>query len=342
MFRNLKLWYFLYWGIFISAFTLVYASYDGKYTGTLLLNLIRLPFMVLISFLLFSPYSRLSSFSQTVKVISFLLLIPASALLSRYLFGIWVFPHYFSGEYTFTFWNFSKLFNQILVITAGVSGFGTLTYLIEKSTWKANQRKLSEEKRRAELNFYKAQVHPHFLFNTLNGIYSESLKKSDTVPDLILKLSELLRFMLYECDKPLIPLSHELKVIRNYVELEQLRYGQRLIVKLNLPNALEARPWMISPLIFLGFVENAFKHGVSAQPEDSFIEIDVELVYGMAALTVVNSKFENTPDTLGFKKGIGLENIKAQLDLIYPEKYSLIQQEKGNDFVTKLKIPLSE
>jgi hypothetical protein len=342
MFQRIRLWHLVYWVIFVSVFTVVYASYDGRYLGTLSLNLIRLPFMVLISFLLFSAESRMSTFSQLAKVSAFLFLLVSAVLVSRFLFGQWVFPHFFSGDYTFNFWNASALFNQTLVIAAGVSGFGTVTYLIEKSKWNANRIRLAEEKRMAELNFYKAQVHPHFLFNTLNGIYSESLKKSKTVPDLILKLSELLRFMLYECDKPLIPLSNELKVIRNYVELEELRYGKRLNVKMKLPDANEISAYTISPLIFLGFVENAFKHGVSAQLKDSFIEIEVALNKGLASLIVINSKFENTPDSLGSKKGIGLENIKAQLDLIYPDRYTLIQNEKGNAFVTQLKIPLSE
>lgn len=328
----------LYWTLFVLLFTSVYASYDGRWMGTLLLNLIRLPFMLGIAYLAFHRNFHLPPLPMGIRVGLTLILIVGSALLSRLIFGEFVFPAYFEGDYSFQYWNLSALFNQAFVISAGVAGYGSIVYFVEKSKWTRRREELISEKKVAELNFYRAQVHPHFLFNTLNGIYAESLKKDGKTPELILKLSGLLRFMLYECNRNYVPLENELKVLHDYVSLEKLRYGNRLDVQLSVDPSVN-REISIPPLVFLAFVENAFKHGVSAQPEDSFIHINILADEEDLTLKVKNTAYLNQKDNTGYQEGIGLRNINRQLDLIFEDRYSLIQETEGGVFSTELRIP---
>jgi len=328
----------LYWTLFVLLFTAVYASYDGRWMGTFLLNLIRLPFMLGITYLAFHRNFHLPPLPMGIRVIMTLILIIGSALLSRLIFGKLVFPTYFAGDYSFSYWNLSSLINQAFVISAGVAGYGSIVYFIEKSKWSKRREELISEKKSAELNFYRAQVHPHFLFNTLNGIYAESLKSHGKASELILKLSDLLRFMLYECNRPYIPLRQEIKVLEDYVALEKLRYGERLDLSLTVDPELNGETQM-PPLIFLAFVENAFKHGVSAQPDESFIDILVQGEKDDILLTVKNTAYTNQKDKTGFQEGIGLSNIKRQLELIFEDRYSLNQDNENGIFITELRIP---
>jgi len=295
--------------------------------------------MLGIAYLAFNRTFRLPSLPMGIRIGITLMLIIGSALLSRLLFGKLVYPFFFQDDYTFTFWSLSSLFSQAFVISAGVAGYGSLIYFVEKSKWSQRRDELISEKRTAELNFYRAQVHPHFLFNTLNGIYAESLKSNGNTSDLILKLSELLRFMLYDCNRDFIPLKSELKVLNDYVSLEKLRYGDRLEVGFSVDSSLDGET-PIPPLIFLAFVENAFKHGVSAQPDDSFIDIRIEADKDDLLLKVKNTAYKNQMDKMGYQKGIGLRNINRQLELLFNERYSLMQNNENGIFKTELRIPV--
>jgi len=329
----------LYWVLFIGLFTAVYASYDGRWIGTLLLNLIRLPFMLGIAYFAFHRNVGLRKLPNWIKFILTLLLMVTSAFISRFIFGRVVFPTFFRGDYSFEFLNFTALFNQAFVMTAGVAGYGTMVYLREKSVWSKRREELIHEKKEAELSFYRAQVHPHFLFNTLNGIYAESLRSEGNAPDLILKLSELLRFMLYECNRRTIALKTELQVVENYIALEKLRYGDRLDVRLEIEPELNVQT-TIPPLIFLGLVENAFKHGVSAQPDESSVLIRIKSVDTELICLVENTDFAEQKDPTGYQRGIGLRNIRRQLELIYEDRFILSQRRENGMFITQLQIPI--
>ena len=330
----------LYWVLFIGLFTVVFAKYEDRWEGTLWLNLVRLPFMIGIAYLAFHRNFNLAWLTPWVKFLLILLLIVASAFVSRFIFGRFVYPVYFKDGYTFIYLNFNALFNQAFVMTAGVAGYGTMVYLMEKSLWSKRREELLHEKKEAELNFYRAQVHPHFLFNTLNGIYAESLRPQGNVSVLILKLSELLRFMLYECNQDAIALKTELNVIENYIALEKIRYGDRLDVRFEIEPEINLDTEM-PPLIFLGLVENAFKHGVSAQPAESSVLIRIQSISGELRCLVENTDFAEQKDHAGYQRGIGLQNIRRQLELIYGERFTLSHQRKNGIFITELHIPNS-
>lgn len=182
---------------------------------------------------------------------------------------------------------------------------------------KEKEKKLVKEKLEAELKFLRTQTNPHFLFNTLNNIYALARKKSDDTADVVMKLSKLLRFMLYESKNRSIALVDELRVLKDYIELERIRYNERLTI--NFTESIDNEKQPIAPLILLPFVENAFKHGAGETRFNSFICIHVLLNKGQLIFTIENSKDENGEEMI--RENIGLSNVRRQLELMYPDHH---------------------
>lgn len=200
---------------------------------------------------------------------------------------------------------------------------------------------LVKEKLDAELKFLKGQIHPHFLFNTLNNLYSITLQESPRASELVMKLSTFLDYMLYEANVARVPLRKEIEQMKNLIELEQLRYGNRLQVAFSTRGDISHK--FVPPLLMLPFVENAFKHGVSREIELSFISIDFTVKENRLVLHVENSKGGLAPNNEEISKGIGLKNVQRRLELIYgPKKYELQVFDEEETFMIILKIPLFE
>ena len=192
------------------------------------------------------------------------------------------------------------------------------------------QLKLKEQ----ELNYLKMQIHPHFLFNTLNTMYGFALKKADETPEMILKLSNLLDYLLYQVDKPFVLLNEEINHINDYIELEKMRFNETLDINfqtIHIPSDAK-----IAPMLLLPFVENSFKHG---SLKNAILNINIKLFYEKSNLIF---EIENTssPDS-NSEKGIGLENIKKRLDLLYKDDYSLKIENKNGVFKVKLNLVVS-
>jgi LytS/YehU family sensor histidine kinase len=199
---------------------------------------------------------------------------------------------------------------------------------------------LKNEKQRAELNFLKAQIHPHFLFNTLNNLYALTLKKSDQAPETVLKLADMLDYMLYQCDAKSVPIEKELALLDNYIALEKLRYGDRL--ELSFEKEIDDLHCHIAPLILLSVVENAFKHGASGDAADPHIEMKVQLRNKRLFFRVFNTKPEGqvSSDKIQ-KKGIGTNNVRRQLELVYPDQFTVETNELEDSYETILTIDLT-
>ena len=189
---------------------------------------------------------------------------------------------------------------------------------------KEKEKNLVKEKLEAELKFLRTQTNPHFLFNTLNNIYALARKKSDETADVVMKLSKLLRFMLYESKNNSITIAEELRVLNDYIELERIRYNERLTILFTRSIDDETQP--IAPLILLPFVENAFKHGASETRFTSFIYIHVQLLRGQLIFTIENSKEDEGKEPI--RENIGLSNVRRQLELMYPEHHIDLDIEK--------------
>ena len=237
---------------------------------------------------------------------------------------------YFTAMPTTKF-TISVLVRHILINYPTIVGLALSIKLLK--TWYLKQQEtvqLTREKINAELQLLKAQVHPHFLFNTLNNIYSFILNGSSRAPEMIKKLSALLNYILNECDRPLVPLSKELSLIRDYMELEKIRYGDKLSMTLHIQGDPAGK--MISPLLLIPFVENSFKHGTSRMLTHPWVKLEISIENDILNFSISNNKPQQTNGTTA-KKGIGLNNVKKRLHLLYPGAHSLhiIENEMSYD-----------
>lgn len=215
--------------------------------------------------------------------------------------------------------------------------FGIIKHIYNYIKLKQAAQQLRIEKQQAELNYLKSQTNPHFLFNTLNNIYSLARDKSDLAPESILRLSKILRFMLYEAGGKYIAIDQELKIMSDYIALEQLRYDDSLRVSFN--HDIEDMKQALPPLLLIPLVENAFKHGVSETRDQPFVDIHLS-VNKRQLLFVVKNSIEEFPGEGKGKENIGLSNLRRQLELLYTEYNLSIQQEKYV-FIATLKINLA-
>jgi sensor histidine kinase YesM len=217
-----------------------------------------------------------------------------------------------------------------------VSGVAiTLKLLRIQLTAREREKNLIKEKLEAELKFLRHQTNPHFLFNTLNNIYALARKRSEQTAEVVLRLSKLLRFMLYESKTDLITIADELKVLDDYIELEKMRYDRLTI---HFQRDIDESTQKIAPLLLLPFVENAFKHGASESRFDSFIRIQVQLQKGRLTFTIENTKENHTSGEI--RDNIGLCNVRRQLELMYRE-YDLQLQNEPQIFTVRLYINLT-
>lgn len=198
---------------------------------------------------------------------------------------------------------------------------------------------LQKENTESQLQLLKAQIHPHFLFNTLNNIYSYTQDTSPTAARLITRLSDLLRFILYEGSQPIIPLDKELKMIQNYIALEKIRYGNTLDIDIQLPE--RTNNLYIAPLLLLPLVENCFKHGTSNMLEQPWISLHITLDNTQMQMKLLNGKM-NTHEEKKDDIGIGIQNVKKRLALLYPGKNSLTITNEEEIFIVNLKIELEQ
>lgn len=195
-------------------------------------------------------------------------------------------------------------------------------------------KEMERQKLESELQSLKSQINPHFLFNTLNNIYSLALDNSAKTPEMILKLSELMRYIIYDCREVTVPLRKEIEFIKNYISLEQLRLGEKTKVTFESDINGEVK---IAPLLFINFLENAFKH--SSKSEGSFIHVYLKQISEKVVDFIVeNSKDSDDIQEYNPYSGIGLENVKKRLELLYPKCYELDIEKNINIFRIKLTI----
>jgi LytS/YehU family sensor histidine kinase len=202
-----------------------------------------------------------------------------------------------------------------------------------------DMQEISRQKLEAELKMLRSQIQPHFLFNSLNSIYALSLKKSDEAPEMIIKLSGILDYLLYECDAELVLLEKEITVIENYIELQSIRFGDKLNLKFQVEG--EVGDIKIAPMLLLPLVENSFKHGVDAKRINAWVHISLDVFAERMVFNISNSLSEKgTKDKE--HGGIGLTNLKKRLNLLYPERYSFELTEDVDKFEINLEIELNE
>jgi sensor histidine kinase YesM len=279
-----------------------------------------------------------------LTIIFVVLSFAVTASLSVLISGIIIGPIRSFYQYHYAYSNYVSV-SFAMAFMAGLRGgitVGGLAAAIKlmKHWYVEGQRnlQLQKENTEAQLQILKAQVHPHFLFNTLNNIYSKTQNTSAAASEMIFGLSDILRYMLYECDKPLVPLSQELKMTQEYIDLERVRYGNKLELHAELPKATEG--YFIAPLMILPFIENCFKHGASTILDRPWINLTITIDGDEMAMKLLNGKSQENVQVNGH--GIGIENAKKRLALLYPGKHQLTIQEDREVFIVILKLRLEK
>jgi len=270
-------------------------------------------------------------------LLSLIVLIILFAWINYNFFDKWsakVFPDYFFISY-FTFREVVLFFTVYIIIT--------MLLKLSKSWFQVSwlQKELLEkEKQKAEveLKALKAQINPHFFFNTLNSIYSMALDKDARLPGTVLQLSELMRYFIYGSKDNFISLEKELIVVNDYIALQKIRSGEQLSVQINKDG--EVSEQKIAPLLLITFLENAFKHGAKGSSENTFIRLDIKVERDKLNFVVENNKGIIDEVNIGEYNGLGLENVKRQLEFFYPGKNLMKKKEQPDSFNVALKLSL--
>lgn len=227
----------------------------------------------------------------------------------------------FPGYYFIAFYGFTDILEF-------VAAYLLITSLLKLSKgWFEQQEiqrllnRLEKEKLDAELSALKSQVNPHFLFNSLNNLYSLALDQDARTPGIILRLSQMMRYLLYESNVPLVPLQKEIEHLRNFIEMQKLRTGEGAKISFEVEGEVEKI--QVAPLLFLPLVENGFKHGIKGETADAFISMLLKIEPNRLIFKVENNKGtvdEVEPEQF---KGVGLQNLKRRLELLYPGRHWL-------------------
>ncbi len=323
IFRYRFLWHLLFWAGVFSIYWLNGAGITGSYYHEFILGLALLPARILGTYSFI--YLILPLAIEKKKFILFGILV----MVHFFIYGFLIYLSYYLINPYPEIYDFTQhsLLNPGKFATKAVSDYvvpAMAAAILIFKKWYLDQlksKKLTEEKIAAELNFLKSQVHPHFLFNTLNNLYALTLIKSDKASDIVLKLSDLMDYMIYKSNDTFVPLAKELEIINGYIELEKMRYNQRLDLQYEIKG--ETGIHQIAPLILLPFVENCFKHGSSKDRIKPTIHINVDIEPDFLLLKAVNSIPPEKKNGLSDNKGIGLKNVKRRLELIYPKKHEL-------------------
>ncbi len=295
--------------------------------------IIHIPYVYLLFYLLYDPSRRAIKPYWTALWIG--LVVVLVVVLHRLLITYIILPYIYGDTELEKPFPVNRILSSFLNLLT-LSALAVMAKQYRMSLrWKEREKNLEKEKLEAELKFLRTQTNPHFLFNTLNNIYALARKKSDFTADVVMKLSKLLRFMLYESKKEFITLAEELRVLDDYIELEKIRYNDRL--KLSFTREVDNEQQPIAPLILLPFVENAFKHGASETRFESSIDIRVRLNKSQLAFHISNSKEDNGQEEI--VESIGLGNVRRQLELMYPQ-HELKIQHSPQSFEVNLTINL--
>lgn len=343
-----------YWQQIKLQFNAIFKRYRFLFHILLIVALWRLDNLDAVQKDVKAPFAYLMCFSL-LQIYAFLLLVIPFARVLKSRWMIWI-----GFSINFVFWvvlstNLANLFFEkgTLQTTLGIYiGFFTASILsflsyyyfldlfIQQKDFNTYRNKL-EQKIVAENKFLKTQINPHFLFNTLNNIYAQSLVQPADAVATIEELKHLLQYMLYDCDNDFVLLSDEIAFLKSYIKLEEIRNKQSKIDLRFKVSGIIAKQ-KIAPLILVNFIENAFKHGVKSNVDNAFVRIQIYVYDNSFTMMVDNSKptIEKESSILNIDKGIGIENVQKRLALLYPNRHTLNFSSTAEQYTASLKIKL--
>lgn len=333
-----------YWIFYVLFFTVQRFAFYGysDFVPNFKLNLAYLPNILIFTYII-TEYVIPRLFFRNKVLIPVLVLITIVLVepFFAYLIRIYIIePYIYNDHRVYSLYNY---LTAILIFVFGIVPVAGLKISRQMRSEYLHHEKVEHDKLEAELKLkdselqlLKGQIQPHFLFNTLNNLYSLAIEKSDKTPDLVLRLSELLSYITYECSAEKISLSKEIEFIKSYIELQKLRYDENNI-KLKVSGNINS--WQIAPMILHTFIDNSFKHGAEQDTGSPWIKIAIELKENVLLFTVVNStkQYEKGNERMS---GIGIKNAVKRLELIYPGSHELVINNSKNRFSVLLRIEL--
>lgn len=333
-------YHILFWVIYFIFNFFRFGSINNDYWYSLKSNLVEFPLNIIITY--FTIYYLIPTYIVKKKYIQFFIFFILSLIIFYFIRtslnyvlvtrSIW--PEAQGNQEALSLIHFIEvMIGSVYVIALASAIKLTFDWISEKS----RNESLQKEQLQTELSFLKSQIQPHFFFNTLNNLYALVIKKSPNAANVVMKLSEIMQYVLYEVKESKISLMKSINYLYSYLELEKLRYGDR--VKSNISIEGDIDDIEIPPLLFLPFLENCFKHGTNHQ-KDIKVNINFVVRDNFLYFTIENNFEKRTDQNL--KHGIGIENVKRRLELLYGSSYKLLTRTKGNLFIVKLKLPLNE
>jgi two-component system, LytTR family, sensor histidine kinase AlgZ len=328
-----------FWCVYLSFFLYQSSRWAEDWRRIAIAVVSTLPFTLLITYS--NYFYFLPRFLEKKKigqyllefVIPFALVVYARVQLERYLLRIYE----MRSDYLYT--------TQFVVHVSAVTLFivifvAMLRFAQEWFELETRKKEVENEKLTSELNFLKAQINPHFLFNTLNNLYYLAYTQSPNTTEVISKLSQMMRYMIYDSNHPRVMLSKEIEYMENYISLEKMRLNNEIPIDFTVKGNVQGV--MIVPLILITFLENAFKHGVSNNHPGAWVKLSIDIRGKECTYTVANSKLAVANTSAGEKSGIGLQNVRRRLELSYPGQYTLHVAEPADQYVVQLHLTLAE
>lgn len=332
-FSKYKLDHIFFWFFYALFWLLVSGSFKDVYQ--ILNTLIVVCFHALVAY--FNIYMLVPLLLQKQRYFSYAFSLILSITFTCFPLAILI---YFIGpgsmaEKQYNIWSLDFFITNSFFTSYAVGITMILRLIIQWYQREKEKAQLLQLNSETELKFLKSQINPHFLFNCLNSIYALTLKKSDDAPETVLKLSEMLRYLLYEAGEEKVTIDKEIRYLNNYLELERIRLGNR--GKIIFEHHTDSDEYLIEPMLLMPFVENSFKHGLNKQATDGWVSIVLNVNDGKLHFVISNNKKETTEKKDSNEVGgIGLENVKKRLDILYPDKYTLTINETNGIFEVAL------
>jgi two-component system, LytTR family, sensor histidine kinase AlgZ len=329
-----------FWAVYISFFVYYISSFqrapDIDWARIVTVVLLQILAAMLISYVNYFYFLPRFLFTKKIGlyifsfIAAFTIVVYSRIELERYFIGTFFDDH----EYLYRpRWVVQLIFSNLSIVLF----VSLLRFATDWLDLQTTRKEIEKEKLTAELNFLKAQVNPHFLFNTLNNLYYLAYSKSENTAEVIEKLSRMMRYMIYDSNYPQVQLSKEIEYMQNYISLEKLRLSDKVNIQFSVEG--DSDTVRITPLILITFLENAFKHGVTSSSKESWINVSLECKPNQLHFTVSNSK--PSVSRIDEKSGIGLQNVKRRLELSYPGKHVLKMNDLPNEYRVQLYLDFS-
>jgi two-component system, LytTR family, sensor histidine kinase AlgZ len=341
--RNRVIWLHIsFWCVYLS-FNLYQLSFYQRrievfdWSKGIAMTLLQLLSTMLIAYL--NYFYFLPRFLHSKKIgrylleflIPFIIILIVRTLLQRYIIDGYTHKEHF-------FYSTMFIVQTVAITLFIVIFISMLKFLGDWFEFEARKKEVENERLITELNFLKAQINPHFLFNTLNNLYYLAYSKSDNTTEVIAKLSQMMRYMIYDSNHDKVLLSKEIEYMQNYISLERLRLNNQIPIKFETSGNVDGV--LIAPLILITFLENAFKHGVTNNNKDAWVDISIDVKDKICMYEVKNSKIQRAAQDNGGKSGIGLKNVMRRLELSYPGQYEINVEDEPDRYAVKLKLLL--